>query len=430
MPTRSRTIRRAALGIVSLAAIALPFIALNTIRAVRENENDLSDWLPAAYEETRQYRTFQQFFGSEDFVVASWPGCELDAPLLADFAAELTRVKEQAAAEGGPVLISNVTTGTEIIDQLSAPPANLDLEDAVERLRGTLIGPDGRQTCALVSLSVSGRKLLGKSISTIEMAASTVGLSQDDLHLGGPPVINAAIDRASRITRPAFGTGGGDWHRGGIRHVWQRAIDQHCVHRFSVQHPGCLALVPACGMKLNAVVVTMVPLVYVAAMSGAIHFVNYFLEERASGTENPLGQAMAKAIWPLALAAITTSVGLLSLLYSELAPIRQFGVLSAAGVMIAFAAQLCLLPALLDIFGGPVVPEQAAHPSAGMSDNAITTSIWVRIARWGIRRQQVVRFALLVIFIVAGFGLSRHNLHSTHAAVWQRQPRDRKLRLV
>jgi predicted RND superfamily exporter protein len=112
-----------------------------------------------------------------------------------------------------------------------------------------------------------------------------------------------------------------------------------------------LAVVPLCGVALNAILITMVPLVYVAAMSGAIHLSNYYLESlQRVGPSAAISDAVRHAALPLGLATATTALGLLSLWYSDLAPIRLFGLFSAIGVLIGLAMQLVVLPALLCVW--------------------------------------------------------------------------------
>ena len=93
-----------------------------------------------------------------------------------------------------------------------------------------------------------------------------------------------------------------------------------------------------CGVPLNAILITMVPLVYVTGISGAIHLTNYYLEAARHGSlPARRARAVAHAAVPLVLAAVTTALGLLSLCYSELNPIRLFGVFSAIGCRDWFA---------------------------------------------------------------------------------------------
>ena len=69
-----------------------------------------------------------------------------------------------------------------------------------------------------------------------------------------------------------------------------------------------------------------------------------------SGAANPVRQAVRHAALPLGLATATTAVGLLSLWFSDLLPIRLFGLFSAIGVVVTLALQLVLLPALLTVW--------------------------------------------------------------------------------
>src|SRR4029078_10447771 len=78
---------------------------------------------------------------------------------------------------------------------------------------------------------------------------------------------------------------------------------------------------------------------------------NYYLESlRRVGSNAAIGDAVRHAALPLGLATATTALGLLSLWYSDLAPIRLFGLFSAIGVLIGLAMQLVVLPALLNVW--------------------------------------------------------------------------------
>src|SRR5262245_65670473 len=103
--------RRAALIVIVLAACLLPAVAISVQRAIRSNANDVRDWLPAHYHETRQYREFLTHFGSEDFVVFSWPGCTLDDPRLDGLAEQLRQRNLTRTSQGTPVLLRGTLTG-------------------------------------------------------------------------------------------------------------------------------------------------------------------------------------------------------------------------------------------------------------------------------------------------------------------------------
>jgi predicted RND superfamily exporter protein len=159
-------------------------------------------------------------------------------------------------------------------------------------------------------------------------------------------------------------------------------------------------------MPLNAVLITMVPLVYVTTVSGAIHLANYYLEAlRFSSPRKAPDVAVRHAALPLALAAVTTVLGLLSLGYSDLSPIQQFGVFSAVGVAIGSAAQFLLLPAALAWFLPYGCSLRAGR--AESTSSAAQLGIFPGVGRWVVAHRAVVLGVCLVAMLVGVIGLPR-----------------------
>ena len=97
---------------------------------------------------------------------------------------------------------------------------------------------------------------------------------------------------------------------------------------------------------------SMPSLVYVLAISGAVHLVNYYREAIESGGLYGAVESAVKHAWkPAILCSVTTAVGLVSLAASELVPIRKFGIFSAAGVMGLVGIVYFFLPAALQLSG-------------------------------------------------------------------------------
>jgi uncharacterized protein len=340
---------RSALIVLGALVCLLPPTILADRAAIVSNVNDVRDWLPAHFMETKQYQWFRERFGNEEFVVVSWPGCNLDDLRLDQLSASLSERSRFHQTQDQSPLFTRVTTGRELVDELATERIGLSRNQVVARLRGTIIGPDGYQTCAVVTLSEGARRNLRFALAEIRASASEIGLPAETVHLGGPAVVNDAIDKSSTQSLVRLA---------GLAALVGLVIAWLCfrelrltliVFVISGYSAGLsLAVVPLCGVPLNAILVTMVPLVYVTAMSGAIHLSNYYLENQMrSGSGGAVSGAIRQAILPLSLAATTTAVGLASLWYSDLAPIRMFGLFSALGVLIALAMQLIALPALL-----------------------------------------------------------------------------------
>lgn len=420
--------RRFGGAILLLAAASGPLVVWGVLAAIRSNSNDVRDWLPAQYVETQQYRWFQQHFGEQDFIVASWPGCTLDDPRLDAFAQRI----EALSGPSGPGesrLFSRVLTGRSLLNQLTAPPIDLNREDVATRLRGSVVGPDGQQTCAVVTLREDAPARLEAALDLIEQAAAEAGVPRGEVRLGGIPVINSAINCESTqsLVRLAglsglLGVGLAwlcfrDWRLTALVlaiGVWSAAAS--------------LAIVPLFGVPLNAILITMVPLVYVTAISGAIHLTNYYREaaEHTTAAGAP-GWAVAHAALPLTLAAVTTIVGLLSLCYSDLYPIYLFGAFSAIGVAVGGVAQVLLLPAALAIWtplsgakqrpatSGDAAGSSAAlldddsrlHQPAMLAEEASHLTMWPKLGEWITARPGILAVVGLGIVLAAAAGLPR-----------------------
>jgi predicted RND superfamily exporter protein len=393
--------------VLLIAAFALPIVALGALRAIRSNANDVRDWVPAHYTETRDYRWFREHFGNEDFVVVSWPGCWLDDERLGRLQTRLHERNQLQEQRGAVPPFRRVTTGSELVAQMTAEPISLDRDAAISRLQGTVVGPDRQTTCVIITLNNLPHGQLKPALAEILAAADDVGLDSDALQLGGPPVVNAAIDLSSSQSLVRLA---------GLAAVVGLAIAWLCFRSLRLTATVfivaayssvlSLAIVPLFGVPLNAILITMVPLVYVAAMSGAIHLVNYYLDCVRGGSTKPVEDAVQHAMLPLGLATATTAVGLLSLWFSDLLPIRLFGLFSAIGVFAALSLQLVLLPALLKLL----------HASADIGTQAETkrddrfeqlSPGWQRLIHFVVNRPAWCAGICLAALIIGTIGLLR-----------------------
>ncbi len=122
-----------------------------------------------------------------------------------------------------------------------------------------------------------------------------------------------------------------------------------------------LAAIWITGETVDAIVLSMPSLVYVLAISGAVHLINYYRDAiREKGFEGATERGVVHALKPAILCTTTTALGLLSLYASELTPIRKFGLYSALGVSLTLIVLFLFLPAALHVsrFGRRWVDEE------------------------------------------------------------------------
>lgn len=145
-------------------------------------------------------------FESSDVVVASWPECTLDTPAIERFMAIATGPEAPRDQSGRP-WFEGVISGEQVLARLTDPPLSLHPAAAVERLRGTLVGPDGRMTCLVIPFTREGLTNRRRAVPWLRETLVTVaGISPTELHMGGPVMDNVSVDEASAATLGTYGS--------------------------------------------------------------------------------------------------------------------------------------------------------------------------------------------------------------------------------
>jgi len=448
--------------IVVVAVFCLPLIWAGTRRTLLSNTNNIKDWLPSNFEETAQHTWFQQHFPLEQFVLVSWrghgpndPGCTLDDQRLemlakklvpepiegageaiieaeivphdqlvadAENPAGLSTAKPPQEAPGKgkelsePRLFKSVLTGTRLVDELKTRYPDLSETEILKRLEGSLIGKDHYKTCLVVTLTDAAKgKKLRPTLWKIRELAEECGIratsrvqEENDIRLGGPPVDNVAIDIEGE--RTLFRLAGLSAIVGlGISMLCLRSVRLTAfVFWISILAAGSgLALVYFTGGTCDAILLSMPSLVYVLAMSGGIHLINYYHDGIRDGC--PLDKAPDVAIghgwFPCTMAALTTALGLGSLVVSHVVPISKFGIYAALGVMATLVLIFLYLPALLYYY--PSRKFAAEHGGRGLNEETETVllKIWRKVGGFIIRHNIAVSLGCVGVMVFFVFGL-------------------------
>ena len=163
---KSSFFARHALVIMFVTVFLMPLCFGGARRAFLGNKNDVQQWLPSTYDETKEFRWFQGHFAGEEFVLMSWEGCTLDdtqkLPLLV---AKLDPTAESPTEHSR--YFQSIVTGASALAQLTEAPTKLPEEEALQRLKGSLIGPDLKQTCVVVTLSAFGKEKARQAVETM-----------------------------------------------------------------------------------------------------------------------------------------------------------------------------------------------------------------------------------------------------------------------
>jgi uncharacterized protein len=384
-----RVYRRYPWLVIGAFAILLPLVAWRAWRVLGTSNNNIRQWLPLHYEETQTYEWFRQHFPPDEFALVTWDGCTLDDKRLAEFADLLRadsdpQADDSAAVETGEPLFADVRTGPEMLQTLTTAPFDLDREEAIDRLIGWVIGKDRETTCALVTLTPVGNADRTRVLNAIQrVAIERVGIPAGELHLVGEPIFNAQIDTASEQAMGDLPIWSGVI-AAMVALITLRSVKLSCAVFLVALYSGALALmlVDVTDGSLNLVLVVMPVLVYLLSLSAAVHLVNYYRDATADRTSRtPAAEAVRRGFAPCCLAAVTTAIGLASLVVSHIVPVRDFGLYSALGILAGLVVLFLLLPSLLSVIG-----DRGLQSEAGEKEGTSGPAGNDRLLTWAGRR--------------------------------------------
>jgi predicted RND superfamily exporter protein len=391
-----------------LVAISAPLVFYGAWQSMRMGPNSPVDWVPKNFPARLDYDSFQQAFEAGDLAVVGWPGCTVDDERLEQFATAL-QASPQAADKQGQPHFERVLTGYHSLRLLMDEPLNVPRDEALRRLRGSLVGQDGESTCAVVVFTRAGADDRARAIELIRrVLEAECGIARDDQHLAGPIVDGHYVDVASSQSLRWFGPPSALII---LLMTWWMLKSLRVALGVFVLALYCeiltLALVHFCGEKLSAILIVMPPLVLALAVAGGIHLVNYYFDALAEG-EGPGVSRRALAIgWlPCTLSAGTTAIGLASLVANDIATIRSFGAFAAAGVTATLVLLLICIPGAFDLRLLPIHGSRhtCENHLAGETTSAAVLNWLNRIVD---RYHTPIAVVAILSMVAAGWGLPR-----------------------
>lgn len=111
-----------------------------------------------------------------------------------------------------------------------------------------------------------------------------------------------------------------------------------------------MGVMPLAGLKQNMISSLTPIFVMASAVADAIHVLNHYyrnLSQQGLSKQQAIQAAITKLAKPILLTSVTTICGFLSLAYTEVIFIREFGIMVAVGIFFALIFSIVMIPALL-----------------------------------------------------------------------------------
>ncbi len=354
---RDRLVRRPALGAVPAALLTLLSLPL---AAGLEIDNTFEVWLDRDSAAWRDYESFRQTFGSEEFVLAVYEcPTTVDLPFLerlTDLRFELEEIEGVRRVDDLARLYSRLYSlrGIEgFRHDLAASPFP----------RQYLISRDGRRAATWIHLALDRPSERAYVVAAVEEALGRAPPG-GTVHLAGSPVLVTALDRSSRRAARTFFPLVFALSALVLLALFRRLAG--VVIPFAAVGSGILwtlALVELAGRRLNMVTITLPPLVWVLGMSTSIHLLSRWSRILAGGgsEDEATRTTLTQLFRPCLYSALTTALGFASLAASSMQPVREMGVFAAAGVLCCLTSNFLLFPALISR-SGRLHPPREDHP--------------------------------------------------------------------
>lgn len=302
-------------------------------------------WLPEGRPERLRYERFVEDFGTDLFVLVSWEGCTLEDERLASYQDVLT------GRDFPDRIVDSVITTSELLKTLTDPPLQIPLASAKKRLQGFLLGADGT-AAVVIRFTPYGLTHQKETIQHLRMCADEVdGLGRDSLRMAGSlyeayAVDEAAEDSLKRLVLPSSLLG--------ILLSWICLKNVRAAMAVLIMAGVgvvlAIAMVYYTGGQFSAVLVVLPTLVFMLTLSGAVHFMNYYVDVSAWHKDHLGSRALVLGFKPSLCSTITTALGMAALATSQLSQVRGFGIYSATALCVSTGFLLLAFPVLSDWF--------------------------------------------------------------------------------
>lgn len=158
---------------------------------------------------------------------------------------------------------------------------------------------------------------------------------------------------------------------------------------------------------------TMIPVMLIAiGVADGIHLYSHldmYLRKNPEASRRDAVSDMLRNMWkPVVMTSVTTSIGFVSLLTSEVFPIKYFGVFTAFGVMVAMLFSLLLIPSAIIVFG-----YSKREPKTSSPQNPGQSTFSTRFADGVLKHRALTIVLTFIIVALSIYGITKVWINSS-----------------
>ena len=174
------------------------------------------------------------------------------------------------------------------------------------------------------------------------------------------------------------------------------------------------------GLTMTLMINVLILLMIVVGIADAIHILSGYLFFRRQQLDHKaaLRAVYRKSGLACLLTSVTTSVGLLSLIFVPIVPIRDFGLSAAIGVMLAFFLTIFMLPLMLD-YWSPVSQKCEKKLIREVGEQPFVQKFLNLLEPLALHFPWVVVVVFMTITVVSLYGLTQVKIDSNLVSIFK-----------
>ena len=320
-------------------------------------DNSIEIWFLEDDPDVVVYNDFAQRFHADEIVVIGVFAEDVFAPSTWSAIEEMTAAAEQVPYAHRVMSMTNIG----VLDPYPGPGGPTLSEQALANslLSGNFVSPDGRTAAIVAYLAREGNSFDKKKafVEALRAIGSDITFSPPaTIRMSGTPVIDDAAMRNSErdlavivpiMIAVIFGF---------TLIIFRRFV--HALLPLLVVLMSVLwayGLMGVLGLKTTLLSTLLTPLLLAVGVADSIHVISRYVRHLRLGDRHAdaVKNSLAGLLTPCFFTSATTAAALMSLLVSDIQPVREFGLIAAAGVMAAFSISILFIPATLAMLRAP-----------------------------------------------------------------------------